>query len=101
MFHPASGVKRDRNGVLHVKRVWGLYQSSKPGHHVRWDQDINASINMFKLFTQLYHEGTVPTPFLRATPKDQLERPVALRYKYKWDKAAHRLQRWTAASEAA
>ncbi len=55
---------------------------------------------MLMLFImQLYHEGTVPEPVVRSTPKDQLHRTVALRYKYKWDKTKQRLRRWTSPPE--
>ena len=95
MYHPAAGVKADRHGVERVNRPWGFYQSSKPGHHVRWHRDINAAINMLKLFRALYHDGDVPWQFWRSTKKEQLERPVSLRYNYRWLKPALRLQRWT------
>ncbi len=98
MYHPAAGVRLDNKGVLRVQRTWGFYQSTTRDYNnvrrynVRWHRDINAAINMLKLFTQLYHEGTVPEQFLRSTAKDQLHRPVALRYKYKL--AKQRMRWW-------
>ena len=99
MYHPAAGVRRDRQGKLHVRRPFGFYQSSMPGYHVRWHRDINAAINMVKLFRQQYHDGTVPEEFLRGTARDDLVNPESLRYKYRWLAPERRLERWTATEE--
>lgn len=99
MYHPAAGVKIDRNGKKHLNRSWGFYQSTMPDYHVRWHRDINAALNMLKLFRKLYHDGDVPEAFLRATPREQLTRPEALRYRYKWLELAKRHSRWTASEE--
>lgn len=101
MFHPASGVRLDRNEVLRVRRVFGLYQSSLPGHHVCWHRDINAAINMLKNFLSLYHDGFVPVEFLQSTPRDELLQPDSLRYAYRWLAELERLERFLKAAPAA
>jgi hypothetical protein len=101
MYHPAAGVKEGSDGKLHVNRPWGFYQATLPGEapqHVRYHRDINAAVNMLKLFRQLYHEGDVPLPFLQATPRTELLLPAALRYKYAQRRGSRRLWRTMASA---
>lgn len=104
MYHPAAGVKVGSDGELHVNRPWGFYQASlsrtewPTPHHVRYHRDINAAVNMLKLFRQLYHHGDRPVEFLHSTPKEDLLRPAALDYKYAHQRGTRRLRRWTASA---
>jgi len=46
MYSPVSQkLYVDKEGKSHVRRIFGLKQSSAPGRHVVWDRDCNAARN--------------------------------------------------------
>lgn len=83
LYNPVGGTYKDKQGVMRPRRVHGHMQASFPGFNVRWNRDINAAINILKLFHALYKDGEVPWEFRRSTDKAELVSSPAARYKYK------------------
>ena len=69
--------KRSRN-----KRVFGIYQSSKPGYTCTWNRDVNAAINIVNNFRTLHETGDVPLEFRRGI---KLVSPPSSRYRDVWN----------------
>jgi hypothetical protein len=94
MYNPPGAVKKDRKGVLRLRRVHGHMQCSFPGHSVRWNRDINAAINILKNFHHLYVHGELPWEFRRSTDHTSLLRSPAADFSYAHVPGQAGLRRW-------
>ena len=99
MYNPVGMMKKDKKGVLRMRRVHGHMQCSDKNYSVRYNRDINAAINILALFRYLYEHGELPFAFRRSTKPTELDCPASTRYKYKHvARKAPRYSRYTASS---
>jgi len=81
MHHPPKEQAISKNGIVYVRRVFGIYQSSKAGYSCTWNRDVNAAINIVNNFRYKYDHGEMPQEFQRGV---KLSASTSLRYKYRW-----------------
>lgn len=88
------------DGTTSKKRVYGIYQTSRPGISCTWSRDINAAINMVLIFQEINATGVRPLVFRRGTTFDSVPSSTTYRRRVERGPDGDRLVREAASGPA-